>query len=184
MIAVLILAAIMLCACAAPAAPSTSGESPAPASEPSGSHSASTGGKIEFVLNQLERTKTWPLETTNNPVLTDNNDFVVAFINISSINEGHVWLQEGSYIIDSEGKEYKEEDTAWRGIKFGYIDPSDVSKMKGAELTEGAEGTLVFQLPVSAQPVKLRLAYLFFQSWSKDWEPEFQEECYIDIPLD
>ena len=153
---------------------------------PSKPHFTSDDGRIEFALDNVERTKVWPAELRmyelEGSVPKKGYDFIVVYVTIVRITDGHVDGSAGSTLIDDEGGEYQ----GYRGLQCSWTDvkihpPTD--DYTPTELLEGSEGKLIFELPENVESVKLRLAYLFFESWSESWQRESEEERYIDIIL-
>ena len=139
-------------------------------------HFTSADGRIEFALDSVERTKVWPAELRDGGSPKQGYDFVVIDVTIVRITDGHVDARSGSSLIDNNGVEYNYILCQW-GVT--YYDPHDIRSE--TESPEGAQGTLIFELPENVEPVKLGLAYVFFESWSESGQREFEEERYIDI---
>lgn len=162
-----------------PAVPEVQPQKPiTPTSTPEGPHFASHDGRIEFALDQVERTKVWPTEIQGARIPREGHEFVVIHVAIARIGGGHVNPTRGSVVVGSDGVEYPEAGWVWQGMKF-----NDSRSLSSGELAEGAEATLLFELPEKVQPTALKLAYLFFESWSESWQPESPEERYTDIHL-
>ena len=149
---------------------------------PSKPNFTSDDGRIEFALDNVERTKVWPAELRmselEGSVPKEGYDFIVVYVTIVRITDGHVDSGTGSTLIDDEGGEYQ----GYRGLQcswtIGWIVPE-----QQFELPEGSEGTFIYEVPENVEPVKLRLVYLFFESWSESGQRELEEERYIDIIL-
>lgn len=152
---------------------------PLPTPTPSKPHFTSDDGRIEFALDNVDRTKVWPAELRDGRIPKEGHDFVLVDVIIIRIADGHVDIRKGSTLIDNNGAEYNPVDWQWKLVKF--YDPTNVNSE--TELVEGSKGTLLFELPENVEPVKVRLAYLFFKSWSKSGQHESEEERYIDIIL-
>lgn len=152
---------------------------PPPAPTPSKPHFTSDDGRIEFALDNVERTKVWPAELQGERTPEEGYDFVIIDVIIVRIKDGHVQGRRGSAIVSDDGVEYQEASSTWKGVKFN--DPQSLTA--SYELIEGATGKFAYELPEEVQPARLRLAYLFFESWGESWQPEGEEERYIDIIL-
>ena len=140
----------------------------------------SDDGRVTFVLDNVDRTKEWPAELSGGRTPKAGYDFVVVYVTIASITDGHVTLGGADYtIVDNNGIEYEYISWAWTGVK--YYDLTDIRS--AYEFIEGSQAILIFELPENAIPVKVKLNYLFFSSWSPSGQYVSEEERYIDIIL-
>lgn len=171
-------------------APPAEGEEAAPPPEeeeevtptPSKPQFTSDDGRIEFALDNVERTKVWPAELRmselEGSVPKEGYDFIVVYVVIVRITDGHVDSGTGSILIDDEGGEYQ----GYRGLQCSWTTVG-VVPYERFELPEGSTGRFIYEVPENMELVKLKLAYLFFESWSESGEKESVEERYIDIIL-
>ena len=146
---------------------------------PSNLHFTSDDGRIEFALDNVERTKVWPAELEDGGTPKEVYDFIVVDVTIVRITDGHVNGSRGSAIVGYDEVKYQALSGTWWGVEFKDLHDPEA----GYEIVEGATGKFVFELPEEVQPVKLELAYLFFESWTESWELVGEEERYIDIIL-
>jgi len=153
--------------------------SPAPTLEPVLTSYTSADGRITFKLNNMERGGTWPEDMNNSRPPESGHDFLIVSVSIESIEEGHIAPSKGSFITGTNGKQYSEASWNWTGIKCG--DPHDIRSC--GELSEGATGKFLFELPVDVNATEMRLAYEFFGTWGEDWEHLSSQEQYMDISL-
>ncbi|MBA7576634.1 MAG: hypothetical protein GH159_00310 [Dehalococcoidia bacterium] len=141
-------------------------------------HFTSADGRFEFVLNSLERTKEWPAVMFGDRVPEGGCDFVVIEVEVVRVEDGHIsGSGEDSIVAADNGIDYQV-TLAWQGAQL--TDPEDLAN-SGVELVVGSTATIVAEIPEDAQPLSLRLTYLFFESWGESWEPLGDEERYIDI---
>jgi len=152
-------------------------------------HFTSDDGKIEFSLDNVERTKVLPDEIVkwvDRDTPKEGYDFIVIDLTIARITDGHVYFgsscfrfEENSTLVDNGGAEFVCSLGTWQIILH------DVHNFEesGTESPEGTQGTIVFEIPENAQPVKVKLAYMFFESWSESGQYQSEEERYIDIIL-
>ncbi len=146
----------------------------------------SDDGKIEFILDNVERTKKLSDEIAkiiNTEIPKKGYDFMVINLIISRITDGHIYFKEkDSALIDKSGIEFVCSCMYFRGFTLLNADPYDVSSAR-IEYSEGTQDTIIFEIPESSQPVKVKLAYIFFKTLSKSGQPQSEEERYIDIIL-
>jgi hypothetical protein len=143
-------------------------------------HFTSDDGRIEIALDGVERTKELSFyEEWGEPVPEEGCDFVVVYMTLMRVEDGHVQFASGQRptIVGDNGVEYQE----LCGIWDVYI--NDPAFVTSPESKPGATGTLAFELPDEVEPVSLRIVYLFFESWTESWELVGEEEKYIDIIL-
>ena len=149
---------------------------------PSKPHFTSDDGRIEFALDNLERTKVWPTELRlselEGSVPKEGYDFIVVDVTIVRITDGHFDRGTGSTLVDDKGGEYQ----GYGGLQCSWT-TAGIVPYDRFELPEGSKGKFIFELPENVEPVKLRLAYVLFESWSESGQREFEEERYIDIIL-
>jgi len=160
-------------------APPTGEEEEAAPPTPSKPHFTSDDGRIEFALDSVERTKVWPAELQDGGTPKQGYDFVIVDVTIVRITDGHIDMRKGYTIIDNNGVEYDASSWSWEKVKF--YDPTDIDSE--TELLEGSKVKLIFEIPENVKAVRLKLAYVFFKSWSESGQHESEEERYIDIIL-
>lgn len=140
----------------------------------------SDDGRVTFVLDNVDRSKVWPAELRGGHTPKTGYGFVIVYVTIASITDGHLTIgKSDSTIIDGNGVEYDDVALFWKLVKFQ--DPTDVNS--SYELIEGSQATLIFELPENAIAVKVKLNYLFFSSWSQSGQYVSEEERYMDIIL-
>ena len=148
-------------------------------------HFTSDDGRIEFALDNVERTKVGLIKIgTETYVVTPEEGYENVFIDVTvvRIKDGHFDTgRSWSRLVDSSGVEHEPIRSSWKGLKWNGS-PGDPGFE--TEMVEGAQGTLVFiTVPEKVALVKLRLGYIFFESWSESGQRESEEERYIDIIL-
>lgn len=153
-------------------------------------HFTSDDGKIEFALDNVERTKVLPDEIVKITVpqqvgdtSKEGYDFIVIDLTIASITDGYIGFTsfaESSTLIDNSGAEFISSFLTVQGVEFYDSEEGLAGEM---ELPKGSRWTIVFEIPEDSQPVKVELAYVFFGSWSELGQYQSEEERYIDIIL-
>lgn len=149
----------------------------------------SDDGKVEFILDNVERTKVLPDDAIKitelhqiKSVPKEGNDFIIINFTITHITDGHIDLSHlinDSTLIDNNEDEVYLFLFTFQGASL--YDKHDVNS--GMEFPEGSQGTIIFEILENSQPVKFKLAYTFFESWSETGEYQSEEERYIDIIL-
>jgi hypothetical protein len=149
---------------------------------PSKPHFTSDDGRIEFALDSIERTKVWPAEVglaeLEGSVPKEGYDFIIVNVIIVRVTDGHIDKCSGSTLTDNKGGEY----SGYGGLQ-SYWTTSWLVPYDRYELLERSKGKYIYEAPENVEPVKLRLVYLFFKSWSESGQRNFEEERYIDIIL-
>ncbi|HEY55112.1 MAG TPA: hypothetical protein G4N91_02375 [Dehalococcoidia bacterium] len=143
----------------------------------------SDDGRITFGLDDVERTNVWPEELTGlawrgfeGSEPKEGYDFIFVYVTIVHITDGHFDSGTGSTLVDDLGGEYQ----GYKGMQCSWTIGWSVPEYQ-FELPEGAEGMFIFEVPEDVEPVRLRLVYEVFESWSEEGEREFEEEGYVDI---
>jgi len=138
-------------------------------------------GRIGVVLDEVQRTSTYPPEfsTVNTPA--PGYDYCVIHFTITRIDVGHIFellqdMHDNTKLLDTDGQNYDEDNCRYSGISFR--DSHDLSSE--AEFVVGTTGILVFEIPIQATPLTLKLAYFYGASWS-DYSSPISSQ--IDINL-
>lgn len=166
----------------------------------------SDDGKIEFTLDNVERVKVLPdeiVKITGAQQVRDTSkegyDFIVIYLEITHIKDGHISFTsissvtsafqpakentaiftDNSNLVDNSGAEFINCFVTVQGVEFNDL----TNLTSSAELCKGSKMTVIFEIPENSQPVKLKLAYTFFKSWSKSGQYQSEEERHIDIIL-
>ena len=146
-------------------------------------------GRIEIILDEVERTQVLPpdvvefiytLPPEELPTPAEGHDYVCVYLTIAHIENIHVvdafgHGDEHSTLRDAEGLSYELALGGVRGIE--YLDPHDI--MGPYEFVEGATGILVFELPVDKKPASLTFVY----SFKETWEQATSKRGQVDIGL-
>ncbi len=150
----------------------------------------SENGEIGFTLDKVERSQTWPADwTTSNlpsgvaaerPSPETGHDFVIVQVTIVFIRDGHIVPTAGTVLAATDGTRYDYEAESWQGIEFK--DPNNMAA--GYEVLPGSIGKFIYELPLSAEPATLEIAYQFFESWSESWEPISPQTRHAEIDID
>jgi hypothetical protein len=146
-------------------------------------------GRIEIILDQVERTQVLPPDVVEIiytsppeelPTPAEGHDYVCVYLTIAHIENVHVvdalgHGDERATLRDAEGLSYELALGGVRGIEF--LDPHHFTG--GYEVVEGATDILVFELPVDKRPASLTFVY----SFKETLEQATPERGQVDIGL-
>lgn len=118
--------------------------------------------RIGIILNKVEKTDIYPQALVpfgrTSPSPSQRNIYLVIHFTIAHVEGVHLGMAE-SILVDAKANEHK-----MNNLQYSRV------KMKGGlkgdyEITQGATGIMVFELPVGVKLVTLKFIYTFWESW-------------------
>jgi hypothetical protein len=128
--------------------------------------------RIGIIVQKVERTDLYPNEFLFDvftqtfrprPTCKPGYEYLIAHLNLAKIEKGYIRFDRDDLLYDTQGNEYKKLDSRWTMVHYSNFD----DPLAPYWYDEGANGTLLFELPRQAAQKTITLVYSFTDSISE-----------------